>query len=255
MSISWLITNILAYLLLPPANGLLFSIVGLMLLRRRPRLGRLLIAFGLLVLLALSLHVVALQLLRPLEQRYPPLDLANLSVTRADAVIVLGGGRDRLAPEFGGQDDVSDDTLARLRYGALLAKTMAKPVLVTGGQPEGIGRSEAETMRNSLQRDFGIQVRWIEATSNTTRENALHSAALLKAENIRRVVLVTHAWHMPRAVQVFRAAGFEVVPAPMAYSSARPVTPLDFMPSAGALRASSRALHEWIGMLWYRLRG
>ncbi len=255
MSISWLITNVLAFLLLPPANGLLFAFAGLVLLRRRPRLGRWLIAGGLLMLLLLSLHVVAVQLLRPLEERYPPLDLGNLAAMPVDAIVVLAGGRDRLAPEFAGQDDVSDDTLIRLRYGALLAKAMGKPILVTGGQPDGAGRSEADAMRISLQRDFGVQVRWVEAASNTTRENALYSAAMLKDEKIRRIALVTHAWHMPRAVQVFNAAGFAVLPSPMAYSSTRPLTPLDFMPSAGALRASSRALHEWIGMVWYRLRG
>lgn len=254
MSISWLLTNLIADFLLPPANGLLLALVGLLCLRRKPRLGKALIGAGIAILVLLSLHVVAIQLIRPLEQRHPPLDLAKVADVRAGAIVVLAGGRDRLAPEFSGQDDVSDDTLIRLRYGALLARSMQKPVLVTGGQPDGSGRSEAEAMQLSLQRDFGVSVRWAETTSNTTRENARHSAVLLGRENIRRIVLVTHAWHMPRAVETFTAAGFEVVPAPMAYMSARPITPLDFLPRAKSLKDSSRALHEWIGIVWYRLR-
>jgi hypothetical protein len=64
----------------------------------------------------------------------------------------------------------------------------------------------------------------------------------------------THASHMPRAVAAFEAAGMSVLPAPMGYLSVGPLMPLDFVPRAGSLHASARALHEWIGQLWYRLR-
>ncbi|OQA30709.1 MAG: hypothetical protein BWY57_02688 [Betaproteobacteria bacterium ADurb.Bin341] len=255
MSISWLLTNAVAACLLPPLNGLLLALMGFLLLRRRPRLGRWLIGGGIVLLFMLSLQVVAQWLLRPLENRYPPLQLGVLARIQADAVVVLGGGRYRAAPEFGDRDDVTRATLERLRYAALLAKTLNQPLLVSGGRPDGGASSEAEVMQSVLRRDFGIEVRWLEAGSDNTRESARNTARLLGGQGVRRVVLVTHAWHMPRSVAAFERAGFEVVPAPMGYLSFRPRTPLDFIPRADALESSSMALHEWIGMAWYALRG
>ncbi len=255
MSLSWLLTNAIAACLLPPLNGLLLAFSGLLLLHRRPRLGRWLIGSGIALLVALSLQVVAQWLLRPLENRYPPLQFAALTSVQTDAVVVLGGGRSRAAPEFDSRDDVTRATLERLRYAALLAKTLNKPLLVSGGQPDGGVSSEAEVMQLVLRRDFGTEARWLEVGSDNTRESAGNTARLLSGQGVRRVVLVTHAWHMPRSVAAFERAGFEVVPAPVGYLSFRPQTPLDFIPRAGALESSSTALHEWIGMAWYALRG
>ena len=105
-----------------------------------------------------------------------------------------------------------------------------------------------------LAADFGVRVRWVESASDNTAENARRSAELLLPAGVRRIALVTHAWHMPRAVAVFAAAGFTVVPAPTAYVSARPATPLDFLPRATAMQQAATALHEWVGIAWYALR-
>ncbi|MCK6405989.1 MAG: YdcF family protein [Rhodocyclaceae bacterium] len=253
MSISWLITQLAAALLLPPLNGLLLVLVGAMAWGRYPRLGRACVLAGFVLLTALSLGVVARALQVPLEARYPALPVDTGPRLAADAIVVLGAGRYRGAPEFGG-DDVHGATLDRLRYGALLARRSGKPLLVSGGAPDGGSRPEAEVMRQSLERDFGVTVRWIESSSDNTYENARRSAEMLLPLGIRKVALVTHAWHMPRAVGAFTSAGFGVLPAPTAYASTRPLNAMDFVPRAGAMMASSRALHEWIGLLWYRLR-
>lgn len=250
MSVSWLFTNILAYLLLPPANCLLLALVGVLLFKHHPRWGKSLLVLAGITLWALSLHVVAAWLMRPLEARHPVWD----GQTEAEVVVVLGGGRYRLGPEFSGADDLKWASLERLRYAAILARQLQKPLLLTGGRPEGAGRSEAEAMQVALQRDFGLSARWLESNSDNTRENAAHTARLLKTAGLHKILLVTHAWHMPRAVQVFSAAGLQVVPAPMGYVSVRPLTPLDFIPRAESLAESSLALHEWIGLLWYALR-
>ena len=254
MSLAWLLTNAVAACLLPPLNGLLLALLGFLLLRRRPRLGRWLIGSGFVLLFILSLQFVAHSLLQPLENRYPVLPFATLASIEADAVVVLGGGRYLAAPEFDGRDDVKGATLQRLRYAALLAKTLNKPILVTGGRPDGGASSEAEAMQSALRRDFGVEVRWLEASSDNTLENARNTARILGGQGVRRVVLVTHAWHMPRSVAAFEATSLSVLPAPTAYVASRPLTPLDFMPRARALEWSSVALHEWIGMLWYALR-
>jgi len=253
MSLSWLLTNLVALCLLPPFNGLLLAGSGCLLRRRWPRLGSCLIVGGMALLVVLSLQVVARCLLLPLEQRYPPLVLTALEGVPVDAVVVLGGGHRSIAPEFGGSDDVTARTLERLRYGAWLAKTLNRPLLVSGGRPDGQARSEAEAMALVLRRDFGVGVRWLETDSRNTRENAGKSADLLRQEGVRRVILVTHAWHMPRAVRAFERAGFDVVPAPTAYLTTHPLTPLDFLPRARGMEWSSLALHEWIGMAWYAL--
>lgn len=253
MSFSWLINNLLATLLLPPLNGLLLAFLGILLWHRRPRFARFLVVSGVVVLTALSLGVVARALLVPLEARHPALSVGKLDQLDADAIVVLGASRYRGGPEFD-KDDVAGPALDRLRYGALLARQSQKPILVTGGLPDGGGRPEGVAMAESLQRDFGIAARWIESASDNTAENASHSAEMLFPEGIRRIALVTHAWHMPRAVTAFERAGFEVLAAPTAYWSVRQLTPLDFVPRAGAMQSTTVALHEWLGMLWYRLR-
>lgn len=256
MSLSWLLTNFVAGFLLPPLNGLVPACIGWFLLRRRPGLGRGLIAFGLILLAAVSTPIVAKALLWPLEHEYPALPRDRLATLPVDAIVVLGSGRYRHAPEFGGDDDVKPLALDRLRYGALLARESGKPILVTGGRPDGDGRSEAETMRVALARDFGITARWSEGRSETTRENALYSAKILLPQGIRRIALVTHAFHMPRAVAAFEAAGFEVLPAPTSFLAGHGTKPmLDLLPRYDVMQQSGFALHEMIGLLWYRLRG
>lgn len=247
MSISWLVTNFLVAFLLPPLSGLLLVGLGWALWRRRPRLARGLVGGGLLLLFVLSLPAVGDAMLRTLEGE--PVSRADLE--QAQAIVVLGGGRYREAPEYGG-DTVGHETLARLRYAAKLQRESGRPILVTGGRPDGVGLSEAETMRRVLVGEFAVPVRWVEGESDNTRENALYSAQLLKRAGVTRVLLVTHAWHMPRAARSFEQAGIAVSPAPTLFHR-EPMTPLDFLPKGYS--GARYAMHEWIGLVWYRLRG
>lgn len=155
--------------------------------------------------------------------------------------------------EYGG-DTVKPFTLERLRYGARLARQLKKPVLVTGGAPDGPGETEGQIMRTVLEREFRVPVRWVEDRSRNTRENALFSATLLGEAGIRRIYLVTHGWHLARAMPEFRKAGFQVVPAGTGYKLHGDVELFDFIPNAQALLNSYLASHEWIGRVWYQLR-
>jgi len=186
-----------------------------------------------------------------LEERAGPV---LQDVNGAQAIVVLSGGLELDAPEYGG-DTAGERTLLRLRYGALLAKRFNLPVLVTGGRPENATRTEAAVMADILEREFAVKVRWQETQSRNTAENAVLSAAILRNAGIQRVVLVTQAFHMPRAVRLFRAAGLEVVPAPTQFKSAgrSPLGPLDLLPQSNALRNSYYALHEWLGLAWLAL--
>ena len=169
---------------------------------------------------------------------------------QVQAIVILGGGSYFAAPEYGG-DTVSHYTLERLRYGARLGRESSLPVLVTGGAPFG-GRAEAESMREALERDFGIKVRWVETASRDTAENARLSAPLLKAAGVTRIALVSHGWHLPRAIELFEKQGIEVTPAPTAFSTGSPSLLEDLLP--GGLVTSRLALREYLGRLYNFLK-
>ena len=124
---------------------------------------------------------------------------------------------------------------------------------LSGGSPVAQEASEAELMRRTAEAEFGQPVRWLEGTSRTTRENAEATRALLAPEGIETICLVTHADHMGRAAAAFRTAGFAVIPAPLALPSDRPAEILDYVPQAGALADSRRAIREHLGRLWYAI--
>lgn len=247
MSISWLVTNFIAAFLLPPLNLLVLGGIGLFLLRRRHVLGTALIGISLALLWLLAMPIVGGKLLDALK----PSPVAFIG-TEADAIVILGGGTQFNAVEYGG-DTVGRYTLERIRYGARLARQLGKPLLVTGGSPDG-GRPEAQLMRETLEREFGVRVTWVENRSENTRQNALFSGEILKLAGITRIYLVSHAWHLPRAIPEFERQGLSVVPAGTGYSLSRGPRPMDFLPSAKGLADSYLALHEGIGMLWYRIR-
>lgn len=239
--------KLLSALLLPPLAPLLLVLAGLLLLRRRPRLGRWVAFAGLLLLWALSTPWVGKSLLQRVET-YPA--IAPGALRDVQAIVVLGGGNLLGAPEYGG-DTVGPPSLARIRYAARLHRQSGLPILVTGGAPFG-GRPEGDTMAEALALEFGVPVRWKETASRDTAENASLSAPLLKAAGIRRIALVSHAWHLPRAVPLFEAQGFAVVPAPTAFT-APPASPwLGLLPSVGGLEASYWAGHEWLGRMQQR---
>ena len=248
MTFSWLITNFIAAFLLPPMNLLLLGGAGIFLLKRKPRLGKGLVIASLVGLWLLSTPIIAAKFLNSLVPKP-----ATLSGREADAIIILGGGRFRNSVEYGG-DTVSQFTLERVRYGAYLARKLGKPVLVTGGAPEGNLVPEGQLMHSVLQGEYGVPPRWVEDRSRNTRENALFSAEILRQSGIRRIYLVTHAWHLARAIPEFERVGLTVIPAGTGHKLEGDLELFDFIPNAHAMKNSYLASHEWVGLAWYRLR-
>lgn len=238
-------------LVLPPGACvlLLLTALGAVALGRR-RAGWALATLATALLWVSATPFVAATLLGSLEREPVPAPAAP-----PRAIVVLGGGSYFDAPEYGGHT-VGSLTLERLRYGARLARESGLPVLVTGGDPLGGGGSEAAQMKAVLEQEFGVAVKWAETASRTTRENATATAALLRAEGIASVRLVTHAWHMPRARRVFEAAGLQVHAAPTVFTQPLPeqASALQWLPDVEALRGTRIALHEWLGRAWYRLQ-
>jgi uncharacterized SAM-binding protein YcdF (DUF218 family) len=231
-------------LVLPPTGPLVLSVIGLAIRRRFPRSGTTLAWTGVLALLLLSIPAFAVFLVRSLDTS-PPFDTARAA--EAQAIVILGGGTRRNAPDYGG-DTLGELTLERVRYGARVARLTHLPVLVTGGGVLG-SETEAKLMREALEREFGVSVRWAEDRSRTTHENALNSAAILRSAGIKSVVLVAHSFDMRRARAEFAASGIDTIPAPTEIPSTGPAALSDYLPSIGGLRTSYYAVYEILGNL------
>lgn len=251
MSFAWAMKLLISTILLAPTNGLLLLVIAGLFRRRRW-------AFGLAVVATLltflqCLPAFADKLLDSLESQSAAL-APDAPKPDAGAIVILGGGLDTDAPEYGG-DTISDQTLVRTRYGATLARRYHLPVLVTGGQTPNTNATEASLMATVLRDEFGVETRWQESNSLDTAANAAHSAPMLKAAGITRVVLVTQAFHMPRAKLLFEQAGLEVIAAPTGFISHPGADWLliDFLPHGKALRNTYRAQHEWLGLAWLLL--
>ncbi len=241
-------------LLLPPGILFLLLLLAWWLRRSRPRLAGALFALGLGGLWLMSLPIVVDWGARIVE-REPALAHSEWSTLaeRADAIVLLGSGRERGDPAWG-SDQPTMIGLERQRYAARLAKASGLPVLTTGGLHYGTPPSEAQIMADSLRDDSAVEVRWKEEQSRTTWENAQMTADILLAQGIKRVVVVTQAWHMPRSVWCFEQAGFEVVPAPVGFLSAGNAQPFGgWMPEYKSIWQSGLLLNEAVGQIAYSL--
>ncbi|MGB1310360.1 MAG: YdcF family protein [Leucothrix sp.] len=247
-----LIHRTLEFFLYPPGNVLLFALLGLA-FYRYPVIKYGLIGFGIAQLIFFSLPVVSNALMASLESQYPP--TATLWATqRADAIVVLGASRNDRAVEFGGVT-VGTAEIERLRYAALLHRKTGLPILLTGGDPINSGFSEAFLMKQVLKDEFSIEATWLEENSHTTWENAALSNAMLSKAGVKKAWLVTHAWHMPRSMMVFADRSVEYLPAPHNHGIfIWDKLWMKWVPQARALGLSTIAMHEWLGLLWYKLR-
>jgi uncharacterized SAM-binding protein YcdF (DUF218 family) len=241
-------------LFLPPGIFLLLIVLGWWLRSRRPRLARVLFVIGFVGMLAMSLPIVVQWSARGIESIPPlPQDQWATLAQRADAIVVLGSGRERKDPTWG-SDIPTGVALERMRFAARLSKASGLPILTTGGLHYGEPPSEAAIMADSLRDDFGVNVRWQEGESRTTWENANMTAAILLPQGIRRVVVVTQAWHMPRSVWSFEKAGLTVIPAPVGFLSVDNARPFGgWMPESKAVWQSGQLLNEAAGLVGYRL--
>ena len=247
--------EIIVLLVLPPGSLILIAVLGFLIYSKWTWAGSAVIVTALALLIALSLPRTGQQLMASLEAYTSPLGADGLDQARknAKAIVVLAGGRYANAPEFGG-DTVSRPTLERLRYGVYLHRQTELPLLVSGGSAGGEKISEAELMQQVLEQDYKLAANWQEKYSRNTFENALESAELLRAASIEHVILVTHGYHMRRAIWSFEQMGIKVTAAPTGFTTLgyRGRTVHAYLPSAKGLYLSSLALREHLGYLWYQ---
>lgn len=212
---------------------------------------------GCLLLIVLGCPLVGERLLHSLEAEYP-LTLAADSPS-AEAIVVLGGfTQPPIYPRL--SIDV-DEGFDRLLHGMRLWRAGKAPLLVFSGGNipylSGSQMTEAASLC-SLALEYGIdpQAVLLEEVSRNTYENALFTTQILRQRGLNRVLLVTSASHMPRAVAVFRRQGLEIIPSPTDVQVVpRPFTLLQLLPGMDALAYSTTAIKEQVGMWTYWLRG
>jgi uncharacterized SAM-binding protein YcdF (DUF218 family) len=219
----------------------------------RRRLAVLSAAFA--VLLVMSLPLTGRLAVGSLEWQYPPLEGRPADAT---AIVVLSGSL-RPTGKDGSRFQPGVDTLYRCLLAAELYRESPCLVLASGGRvhPEDPGPPVASAMADFLLTQ-GVRHEDIllEKVSRTTYENAVESSKLLGEKGIRRVVLVTDAVHLPRAVGCFRKQGMDVVPCGCRYRTLqRKIGVRDFLPEPSAAAGVEEAAHEWLGHLWYRMTG
>jgi len=235
--------------LVPPTVLIFIGALAAWLTLWHPRLGIAVTIVATSLLFLAALPVIAARMLEDVEIKIP--DKPDFSA--AQAIVVLGGGIHR-GDGAKVADTLAAPSLQRVYFAARAYRQLNLKVAVSGGRVGGVHTTEASLMKAVLESDFGVPVGWVEDKSRSTFENAAYTAKLLQADKVTTVVVVTNAWHMRRALWSFERVGLHAVPwpAPMTYDQAERTE--DYLPSIGALEQSYHALHEAIGLAYYRLR-
>ena len=239
--------------LIPPNLFLLLTTIGVLLAWRRVRLGLAAATIGAASLYLAATPLVAHCLLWSVEALAGAISSLPSDAPPPGAIVVLSGDY-RKSGTPGEPDTVGPLTLERLAEAAREERRLGLPVLVSGGWLDETDDSLAGMMTTALENDFRVPVRWRENRSGNTFENAAFSAEILRRAGVPAALLVTHPWHMARALWSFRAVGYPVIPAPRHTGSAFSLSAGSFLPQIPALLGSYYALHELFGLAWYRCR-
>lgn len=249
---------IFASFLVPPGLFIVLILTALFLyMKKRRSLATALLWTLISLLMVLSSAVGEYLLVRPLESPYLSLGSEELIHVRDNdektAIVILSGGiiRNDKTKEV----EIGEATLKRLFGGFKVYQETGFPICVSGGmEPGAKGQTLAEVMGETLK-EIGVSQDKIiyENKSRTTWENAEYSIKLLESQGFKRIILVTDAVHMRRSVECFSGRGVEIIPFPSGFLCGTPRL-IDWLPNSGSLNNNLRALHEWEGLIYYRIR-
>ena len=251
----FVLSKVLWFLTAPSNLLLLLVLAGAGLGLRWRRLGLGLCAASALVLLAGGLSPLAALLFAPLEDRFPRYRDDGTPVA---GIVVLGGGVETVLSAARGQLVLNDAGERMVALGDLARRHPGATVVFAGGSGRLTGDggvSESAIVRRHAA-SLGVAPERItyEENSRNTRENAAFSAALVKPKPGERWLVVTSAWHMPRAIGCFRQAGFTAAAYPVDYRTSPRIAA--FHATAGdGLFDLDIAVREWLGLLAYRMSG
>ena len=240
---------------LHPLNYIFIFLLLALVFYRKPRFGRTCIALALLLLMVFGTYPLPDIMVRYLESRYP----LPSQLPQVDAVVVLTGMLDLKAStldnlEFydGVERILTGMQLVRNRYGQKL--------IIAGGSGDLYNQTVSEArLLKAFAINFGLPEEQIliDPSSRNTHENAINTKLLMEKHNIASIFLVTTASHLPRAMGCFKKLGIHPIPYGVDYHS--PPSPeyrlSSFIPDVGALRKTSFVIHEYIGLLAYKLAG
>jgi uncharacterized SAM-binding protein YcdF (DUF218 family) len=249
---AFVLQKIVWFLILPPMSLIVIILTGWFLIEKNRKSGRVLLFAGLALLYLLSLNQVADLLLRPLERAAPPVKNTRIL---ADAVVVPGAGSIDL-DWIDARPEPNGESWARLIKGVELARKLRIPLVLTGGngEPFNTRLKDADVMAEAAF-DLGLPRNRVIA-ENVSRNTLENSRAVRKLVKGNKIILVTSAYYMRRAVAMFSKQGFTVVPVPVYHlAQTRKNNLASLIPRAASLKSSTIALAEWISMAWWGLRG
>lgn len=243
-----------------PRNIKISHVNKSIILFRKSRIATALTATALVILLVSSNEIFSKMLVRSLEWQYLPTE----QLPQTDAIVVLGGGtRPRIAPRPWYEVNEAGD---RILYGSWLYKQGKAPLMiVTGGRAQWLGEGgnpESEDMA-AIAEMIGVPNSAIiqESQSFNTHDNAVNTKQILIDRKINKILLVTSALHMPRSMEIFRKVGIESLAAPTDFLTVRNENNkgwamiLDLLPNVEALRNTTNAIREYVGLVVYQLMG
>ncbi|OOY34336.1 YdcF family protein [Solemya velum gill symbiont] len=236
-------------LLLPPSGLITLGIIGL--LFGFTRSGRQLLGISMLLLYLMSTTYVSAWMNSRLTYQYPAVDPALLKSENApQALVVLGGGYYGESVEYG-NTAIGPFFAERIRYAAWLAKQTELPIIVSSG------KADAPAAVRILKEEYGIENVTQESNSWTTDDNARYLNQLIKEKEIGKIGVITHAWHMPRAMWSLESHNIDATALPMGLLASMPAFDdyNSWLPSMAALVRSRNVMHEFFGLIWYQLRG
>ena len=258
----FLFKKIVAPLFSPVTVILALLLIGLILLwfTRRQKTGKAVITLGVIMFALFAYGSFSDLLLSPLERQYPPLMMGSAADSPSSSslhsikwIVVLGGGH-VADPRFPVTSQISEESLARLVECVRIHRMIAGSKIILSGGAVYDSASEAATFAKVaaiLHVNAGDII--LEEVSRDTEEQAENMRPIVGQD---RFILVTSAYHMPRAMAIFNKEGLKPVPAPTNHlvKDRQMTAPGDFYPSSLGLMKAERAMHEYLGLLWLRVR-
>jgi len=242
------LSKVFTYLILPPGCFIVILFLVFIFIPKKKKIFPLL---SLLILYLLSIQPVSDMLLKPLEDAYPPLS-SEFKKDWPQAIVILGGGIIQGSPEAG-QDTLTSDAIKRVVYAFSLRDIFNVPIIFSGGKTFEYGQEPEAITAGRLLVSLGLPNKRLilETFSRNTWENARETMIL----GFEKIVLVTSAYHVKRSVYCFNRQGVSVIAAPTDYKCdrGRKYNFFSFMPTISSLYNSYLALHEYIGLLIYRV--
>jgi len=237
--------RILQEFLLPSVFVFVLILIGIILVfrKKREKLGKILIIFGILFYYLFSITPVADLILLPLEGQYQPIETSELN--KADIVVLLLGGRE--------SNVLRNSEILRIfnfQFSSAGRRTNFQ-IIISGTDPLRPEREEAGAVKEFLvERGIPGEKIILEDKSRNTFESVKNVKEMLGKEPF---FLVTSAYHMKRSMEVFQKIGANPISAPSDFKIEKDYNILDFFPDAQNIRNSDLAFHEYFGILWYRL--